>query len=129
MGAFGYGYKSKLLFENKKDDFESYENDLPEISYTLDGEIDIRGDSLHHTLLFKTRQGQNIIELHYVFDEEEIIYFVVYNLETRTRSIYRTPNDVDQFTPSICRRLGIEPTKEEIDKDKPIDIPEDDLPF
>jgi hypothetical protein len=134
MGAYVYDYESKLLYENKESEYEEVEQDLPDISYALQGEVDIRGDSLRHTLLFKARQGQKIIELHHSIGEEDLIYFVVFDLEKRTKNIYRAPNEVDiPFEAWDCRRLGLEPTAEELDREKEeldsISISDEDLPF
>ena len=134
MGAYCYDYKSKLVYENNEAEYEGLEQDLPDISYALEGEIDIRGDSLHHTLLFKARQGQKIIELHHLIGEEDLIFFVVFDLETRTKNIYRAPNEVDiPFEPCDCRRLGLEPTADELEREKEeldnISVSDDDLPF
>ena len=133
MGSYCYGYRSKLEYANKDDNYEIVKEGLPEFSYSIDVDEDIRGDSVHHAILFRDCNDNEVIEIHKYDTGESFLQIIVYDLKTRTKKTCELlPVKTNQpFSVQDCRVLNIEPTEEEIEKSKKeaIEIEDDDLPF
>ena len=120
MNGNNFIYKSKLGYINK----DGVKDDLPEVSFVLDSEEDDNGVYEQYSYFIK----QNDIVIKVITDKNQTkLYFVVYNLKTKTKNMYILPNEKCQpFNIDDFSSLGIKLPKEE---KKPSENPDDGLPF